>query len=95
MSVVDPVDGAESVLGMDVRRSLTDAPPAKLPGRERGIMPDERHADKELTGADYAAMADSYEKEPPRRDEIVGEPVIQPSAQTRCGSALHGDDVGC
>ncbi|MBU3749148.1 MAG: hypothetical protein FGM52_01625 [Mycobacterium sp.] len=33
-----------------------------------------------LTAADYAAMADSYETDPPRREEMVGEPFIAPSA---------------
>lgn len=32
------------------------------------------------TAADYAAMAQSYEADPPRRDEMVGEPFIAPSA---------------
>jgi hypothetical protein len=32
----------------------------------------------DLTGDDYAAMAESYEQEPPRRDEMVGEPVLNP-----------------
>lgn len=33
-----------------------------------------------LTAADYDAMAQSYEDEPPRRDEMVGEPDVAPSA---------------
>jgi len=32
----------------------------------------------DLTGDDYRAMAESYEVEPPRRDEMVGEPVLNP-----------------
>ena len=31
-----------------------------------------------LTAADYAEMADSYEREPPRKDEVVGEPFVTP-----------------
>ena len=27
---------------------------------------------------DYAAKAESYERQPPRRDEMVGEPVLNP-----------------
>jgi hypothetical protein len=32
----------------------------------------------DLTGDDYAELADSYEAEPPRRDELIGEPVLNP-----------------
>jgi len=32
----------------------------------------------ELTGDDYAELADSYEFEPPRRGEMIGEPVLNP-----------------
>ena len=32
----------------------------------------------DLTSDDYAALAKSYEVEPPRRDELVGEPVLNP-----------------
>ena len=27
---------------------------------------------------DYAAMAESYERQPPRRDEMLGAPVLNP-----------------
>lgn len=39
-------------------------------------MPEE----KKLTSEDYAAMAQSYEDNPPRRDEMVGDPYVAPSA---------------
>jgi hypothetical protein len=32
------------------------------------------------TAADYAAMAESYEDAPLRREELAGEPFIAPSA---------------
>ena len=31
-----------------------------------------------LTGDDYAAMAESYQVEPPRREEMLGAPVLNP-----------------
>jgi hypothetical protein len=36
--------------------------------------------EEKLTGDDYAAMAQSYEENPPRRDEMEGEPYVAPSA---------------
>ena len=33
-----------------------------------------------LTAADYAEMGRSYEENPPRREEMIGEPFIAPSA---------------
>lgn len=33
-----------------------------------------------LTAADYNSMAQSYEDEPPRREEMAGEPFVAPSA---------------
>jgi hypothetical protein len=32
----------------------------------------------DLSTDDYRAMAESYEAEPPRRDELIGEPVLNP-----------------
>jgi len=46
---------------------------------------------KELTSADYAAMAQSYEEEPHRRDELVGEPYVAPSAM-QLGRPRGGGD---
>ncbi|ULP48043.1 hypothetical protein [Mycolicibacter virginiensis] len=36
-----------------------------------------------LTSADYQELADPYEREPPRRDERIGEPVIDIGAPMR------------
>ncbi|MCH9734092.1 MAG: ribbon-helix-helix domain-containing protein [Actinomycetia bacterium] len=35
---------------------------------------------RKLTREEYAEMAQSYEDEPPRRDEMVGEPYVAASA---------------
>jgi len=35
---------------------------------------------RDLTSDDYAEMAGSYEANPPRRDEMTGEPYVAPSA---------------
>ena len=51
----------------------------------------ERNSRPEFTAADYAEMADSYEREPPRRDERVGEPVV-PSAEFRIGRPPGGGE---
>jgi hypothetical protein len=32
----------------------------------------------DLSTDDYRAMAESYEAEPPRSDELIGEPVLNP-----------------
>jgi len=40
---------------------------------------------------DYAALAESYEVEPPRRDEMVGEPVLNPRAD-REPDAVTGEE---
>lgn len=32
----------------------------------------------DLSTDDYRAMAESYEAEPPRRDELIGKPVLNP-----------------
>ncbi len=47
----------------------------------------------EPTSADYAAMAQSYEYEPPRRDEMVGEPYVAPDPSRRQASQVGRPQV--
>ena len=44
----------------------------------------------DLTGDDYRAMAESYEVKPPRRDELIGEPVLNPRTR-REPDAIAGE----
>ncbi|BBY99384.1 hypothetical protein AWC04_09895 [Mycolicibacterium fallax] len=48
-------------------------------------------AEDGLTSDDYAAMAQSYEENPPRRDEMVGDPYVSPSAM-RMGRPRGGGE---
>jgi len=45
-----------------------------------------------LTGDDYAELAESYEQEPPRRGELVGEPVLNPRPAWDDVSGFYEDD---
>ncbi len=67
---------AEPGPGMDpeLRRLLEEA--WELDKGEHTGPPPQRRGGP--TPADYAEMAQSYETDPPRRDEMVGEPFIAP-----------------
>lgn len=48
--------------------------------------------DMKLTSDDYAELADSYEQDPPRGDEVSGVPYVAPSAM-RMGRPPGGGDA--
>ena len=45
----------------------------------------------DLSTDDYRVIAESYEAEPPRRDELIGEPVLNPRREPGAVTAEEFD----